>query len=349
MATIDPSYRLLACRYLREQLDRLTEELRGVRKNEDIEPVHQARVATRRMRAAFRIFDDCFGPRELSKWQKRVRKLTKGLGAARDKDVQIEFVETFLGSLDKDDKRCRPGVERLLLRLRQDRQALQPQVIATLEKLCKDSVFAEMHGELAKTLFLLKSRDVHIQSPFVFERAGEHIRGRASDLFSYEHTLADPAQVEGHHRMRIAAKRLRYTMEICSPAYDKALAPFVKVVKKIQTLLGDIHDCDVWVDNLEAFMEQERLRAIDYFGHARPYNLLHPGLSLVRQERRTHREQTFNDLVAYWTNLGEERFWAELERTLASREPAAARAESQDHDKQTNGTEEDIQNDSAVE
>ena len=52
MAAVDPSYQLLACQYLRKQLDALIKEVRGVRENQDIEPVHQARVASRRMRAA---------------------------------------------------------------------------------------------------------------------------------------------------------------------------------------------------------------------------------------------------------------------------------------------------------
>ena len=41
MAAIDPSYQLLACQYLRKQLDALIKEVRGVRENQDIEPVHQ--------------------------------------------------------------------------------------------------------------------------------------------------------------------------------------------------------------------------------------------------------------------------------------------------------------------
>ena len=60
MVVVDPSCRFLACRYLREQLDKLTREVQGVRTSDGIEPVHQARVASRRMRAAFEMFSDCF-------------------------------------------------------------------------------------------------------------------------------------------------------------------------------------------------------------------------------------------------------------------------------------------------
>ena len=66
MAVVDPSYRLLACQYLREQLEVLMRELLGVRRNEEIEPVHQARVASRRVRAALRMFADCFDAKKVA-------------------------------------------------------------------------------------------------------------------------------------------------------------------------------------------------------------------------------------------------------------------------------------------
>jgi len=181
MAFVDPGYQLLACRYLREQLDKLTEELRGVRRNEDIEPVHQARVASRRMRAAFRMFADCLEGKQVAKWRKRIKALTRGLGAARDKDVQIAFVEEFRAGLTDGDKRNAPGVRRLLLRLRQDREALQPAVIKTLDKLERGNALAEMHGELEKNLFMLRGCDARVQSPFVLARAAGHIRRGRDD------------------------------------------------------------------------------------------------------------------------------------------------------------------------
>lgn len=319
---IDASYQLLACQYLRQQLEKLRHELHGIRRNEDIEPVHQARVASRRMRAALRMFADCFDAKKVARWQKRARKLTRGLGAARDKDVQIEFVTNFLTTLDRKDRKHRPGVERLLLRLRQGREAVQPDVIRTLDRL-EDGALAEMCGEMARVLFTLKTRDVSLCSPVLFERAGEHIRARLSDLLAWEYALDDSGAIDGHHQLRIAAKKLRYTLEICEPAYDRRLSPFVKSVKQVQSLLGDIHDCDVWVEDVDAFIEQERLATIAYFGHGRPFNRLRPGLLLLRDERQSHRERIFVDLLAQWERFREERLWERLVETLEAGREAA--------------------------
>ena len=338
---VDPSYQLLACQYLRKQLDTLVREMRGVRENRDIEPVHQARVASRRMRAALWMFGECFDRKRVNRWQKRIRGLTKGLGTARDLDVQVAFVEGFLGGLDAKDKKHRPGVERLLLRLRQAREAIQPEVVKTLETLERGDTLADMHGELAKVQFILRSRDVRCQSPFVYARAAAHILDRQRALLANAHTLTDPEDIPGHHQLRIDAKKLRYTLEICDPAYDKQLASAIKAVKRVQSLLGDIHDCDVWVEDVEAFMEEERQRTIAYFGHPGPFNRLQSGLQLLIDERQTHRHGTFAELVAYWSKLDAEQFWRDLETMVQSYVEVSNQRESETQDQGIHGTQEE--------
>ena len=99
-SSVDDSWRLLAAWYLRRQVKQLAGQLDGVRRGEDIEFVHRARVASRRLRAALKVFADCFpagsfktrrketcGPGNLKRWRKAIRRLTKGLG-----DARAEFV-----------------------------------------------------------------------------------------------------------------------------------------------------------------------------------------------------------------------------------------------------------------
>ncbi len=346
MATIDPSYELLACQYLRGQLDALTRQVRGVRENKDIEPVHKARVASRRMRVALGMFADCFASKALGQWRRRIKRLTKGLGAARDLDVQINFVESFLEGLNQTGEEARPGVERLLLRLRQRRNATQPGVLEALDALERGSILATMHGELERRLFVLRSHEVQVQSPVVFEQAAAHVRRRRQNLWTHERALADPQDVGGHHQLRIATKKLRYAMEICDRAYDGRLRPAIKAVRDLQSLLGDIHDCDVWVENIAVFMEQERLAVIEYFGQPRPFERFRPGLLLIGDERKTHRERAFAELLGYWKQLERENVWEDLESVLRSHAGAPGRdAERQDQPKpidvQEEGTNED--------
>jgi CHAD domain-containing protein len=319
MAVADPSCRLLACQYLAEQLQVLMRELRGVRRNEEIEPVHQARVASRRVRAALRMFADCFEVKRVAGGQKCVKRLTRQLGDARDKDVQIEFLEESLDRLDAKDRRLRPGVERLLLRWRQRRESLQPKIVRVLDRLDEGGILVEMYGGMEKGLFLLRSRQVSLGSPQACEMAAQHIRSGLEGLTACAHSLDDPEDAQGHHQLRIAAKKLRYTLEICRPLYDGALGPFIDAAKRVQSLLGDLHDCDVWMADIDAFMEQERLATIQYFGHDRSLRRLTPGLRMLHEDRKTRRRETFAEMLKYWRSLEAKGLWESLDPVLQAR------------------------------
>ena len=122
----DASYRFLAAGHIRRQAKQLAEQLDGVRTAEDIECIHRARVASRRLRSALKMFSDCFRGKTVRRWRKQIRRITRELGDARDKDVQIDFL---CGTLAADtDKRCFPGIARLLAKLEQEREAVQPKV-----------------------------------------------------------------------------------------------------------------------------------------------------------------------------------------------------------------------------
>lgn len=312
MTVEDHSYQLLACRYLRLQLDALIDAIEGARQGGNVEHVHQSRVATRRIRAALSMFADCFSAKKVKRWRKRIRQLTQGLGQARDKDVQIEFVESFLAGLDDSQEACRPGVARLALRLRQQRENGQPAVVQTLDKFESTQVLVEMHCELERILFTLRRTSTPLQSPFVFERTRERILADYDALQSYRASLADPEDKTAHHQMRIAAKKLRYVLEICNPAYEERLSASVKTAKKLQSLLGEIHDCDVWLDFIPQFAQEETRRTVEYFGQAGPFEAIEPGLRYLRDQRQQCRHKTFDQLAAYWEKIKANHVWEDM-------------------------------------
>ena len=92
LGVMDCDHRRLAVKYIRQQARQLARQLDGVRAAEDIEYVHRARVATRRLRASLAMFGQCFAPKRVKRWRKAIRRLTGSLGDARDRDVQIEFL-----------------------------------------------------------------------------------------------------------------------------------------------------------------------------------------------------------------------------------------------------------------
>jgi hypothetical protein len=228
--------------------------------------------------------------------------------------VQIEFLRGVLSGLE--EKAHRAGVARLLLRLEQSRRAMQPDVLKAVDRFGRTGVTHEMLAAAEKARCKRKKRSAGRRSRYVLRQAEEHVCIRLNGVAEYEESLDDPDDHQQHHAMRIAAKRLRYTMEIYQPVYEGRLDRFVKEVKNLQTLLGDIHDCDVWGEHLDAFMGEERERTIAYFGHARPFGPLKIGLDHLREDRRREREARFRQLGEHWRELNQNGFWEELIQTL---------------------------------
>lgn len=316
MVTTDKNYQIMACHYIDDQLKKLIKEVNGARKADDIEYVHQSRVASRRLRAAFVIFENCFPPKEMKKWRSEIKMITKAFGPARDADVQIEFLNKKISKLGPDQKSYLPGIKRLLLRTQQVREKQQSKLVKTIDRLESKAILPEIHSSIEKILFCMIVEEPCSKNDYVFAETSGHIRNALKDMISYQGHLEDNDNIAGHHKMRIAAKRLRYTMEICREPYKESLDKFIKVVKRLQSLLGDIHDCDVWIEHIDSFMQKELKRTMEFFGNEKPYNFLNSGLEYLKQERQQDREHLFEILVRYWRLLERRNFWETLEKNL---------------------------------
>ena len=315
--TVDESYQLLAARYLRKQTRQLVGQFDGIRESVDIEFVHRGRVASRRLRAALRVFADFVDADQAKPWRKQVRRLTDDLREARDGDVQIEFLTGVLSKLDEAD--CYPGIVRALARLERRRQRLQPAIVAALDRFESAGTAKDILAITKTALSHLERNQVAASSPYILARAEAEIGAQLEAFLSHQAGLDDPADGAGHHRMRIAAKRLRYTMEICKPAHEGRLDRFIDAVKKLQSVLGNIHDCDVWNAYLDKVLGRERKKTLACYGHTLPLARLQIGIDHLRRERAETHGLLFCDLSRYWSVLKEEKIWEELARTIRSR------------------------------
>src|SRR5574340_240314 len=142
----NPNLQLYGAGILLTHLTSLVQEMSGVRRGDDIEAVHSMRVATRRLRATLPLFGPSLAGKRHLEWIKTARGITRALGEARDSDVQIEHVSAFLAPLQPP---YRSGARRLLLRLKQQRIALQPKVLKALDKFEKSGLVTEMAQKLA--------------------------------------------------------------------------------------------------------------------------------------------------------------------------------------------------------
>jgi len=122
-------FAIAAARVVEVRAAELFAHSEGVLDLDDVERLHDMRVATRRLRAALEVFDSCFPRKRRRRALKRVKKLADALGERRDRDVAIEF----LGGLEAETPQAdRAGlaalVERLRAEQRQANEALAPYV-----------------------------------------------------------------------------------------------------------------------------------------------------------------------------------------------------------------------------
>ena len=104
---------------------------------------------------------------------------------------------------------------------------------------------------------MARARTVHGLEPKGTVRANARkiLAVRSDEFFAFAPFIADPANVTQLHNMRIAAKRLRYTLELFADALDPDTAACIDLIKEFQDVVGDIHDHDVHVDILRAHLE----------------------------------------------------------------------------------------------
>jgi len=122
---------------------------------------------------------------------------------------------------------------------------------------------------------------------------------RLAEMYRYAASVDDVEMVAELHNMRIAAKRLRYTMEIfasCFPGDDYTAA--YESVKSIQEQIGDIHDCDVRVPLLQAFLDRE--------GERRPE--VKTGLDRAIRAELAKRGRLYLKFRKYWSKLQQQSF-----------------------------------------
>lgn len=120
-------FALAAVRVVGVRAEEVFEHSTGVLDLDDVERVHDMRVATRRLRAALEVFAACFPRKRHRKALKRVQALADALGERRDLDVEIELLEGAVEEVAEGDRVALTGlVEDLRARQREANEALAP-------------------------------------------------------------------------------------------------------------------------------------------------------------------------------------------------------------------------------
>jgi len=129
--------------------------------------------------------------------------------------------------------------------------------------------------------------------------AARIVRTRLGELRSFAERALAPDATTAQHGMRIAAKRLRYVLEIVGPCVGEPAGPARQAAKALQAVLGDLHDCDLMLP---------RVAHVD-------------SLAMLLRARR---ERLFREFVELWQAEASKGTWAALERAVRSSFPSSS-------------------------
>ena len=158
---------------------------------------------------------------------------------------------------------------------------------------------------------------------------------RAAELCDLAAQSQDPAAVRELHDTRIAAKRLRYVLEITAQCFGEYAETATKRAKDVQDLLGEVHDCDEMLPKLDQLRWRTRERDAAYLvgaagrGSGPPNADAYRGLERLAVELTARRARLFHDWLELWRDLQRKGFRARLEHAVGER-PVTERAPSLD-------------------
>jgi putative phosphoesterase len=298
----DARYCRFGCEKLSELLRTFESPLQGVLENQDIEYVHKMRVASRRMRAAMPLFQSCCPRKKFKKWLREIRNVTRLLGEARDFDVEIAFIKTYMKRINSPSEIS--GIETLLKNHQDRRVALQATVANGLIELQSSGILDDMSKFLEQTAENLAYAPTDSS---VLEKAYWQISPRIDEFLASEKYVHEENAILKHHKMRIKAKWLRYTMEVFSSLYDNALSEEIDAIKNFQDVLGEMHDCDVWIDYLPKFMAESKSGQIAALTPDQE-NALLGFLTYIKDAKSKHYKQ----FVQMWDEKKEANFFSKI-------------------------------------
>lgn len=215
----------------------------------DDEHVHHLRVASRRATASLRLFATAFPDKLVRPLRKRLRRLRRAAGSARDWDVFLHLVTSSPALRTKGAAPARDVLTGWAAARRRDAQAELAEVAAA-----EGPDLEELAGGFAETAFIHPNPEA---AGTLGRLAAEHLTRLIRELA--EMLSPAPRGYEDLHRLRIHGKRLRYSMEVFADCFA---APFREqyypAVEAMQEVLGGITDAHVTREHLAEIRDHLR-------------------------------------------------------------------------------------------
>jgi CHAD domain-containing protein len=232
---------------IRQRLSVLTRTLPSAR-NGNADAIHQARVATRRVRAALPLVTRGSKGRKLTK---AVSRLTRALGRVRELDVALLNLDEFASDASVQTE----GLDLLRTIITEERERLFADMALRIERVDLE--------KLQRKALAAAQRPVDRDGP----AQSDPKRLRAVIKRSVRRALSLQAAIDNAggiylpdrlHQVRIAVKKLRYVLEIARDLSRSRASARIRTLKSAQDLLGRMHDLEMLIMRIRALQGSDR-------------------------------------------------------------------------------------------
>ena len=269
-------------RGLRKSMERVLEELELVRKDPAPDPVHDLRVAIRRCRSVAAVLQEVDPDPAWRELRQLPKKLFHRLGDLRDAQVIDEWVKQLAPSED-------PLRTKLQTAFAAKEPELRENALRAAEKF-DEKAWAHLERKVRRRVRIVPPSGLAAQCLAV-ERIEE-----ARDLHTRAQRTDNP---KAWHALRIGIKRFRYTVENLLP---DQYALWSSNLKRLQDLLGEVHDLDVLAETLKKVCAQEAKEAQDEKQTYAATQIQHTWQETIHRER-SQRVETYRQLTLGKTSL----------------------------------------------
>ena len=227
-------------------LERVVAKEAGTIAGQDPEALHDMRVATRRLRAAFRAFRPVLSPEQTATLNDETRWLALLLGHVRDLDVFLVWLAAYAEERPDEEG---PALARLSEAVRQQREGPRHALLEGLQSLR----YTALKQALADFAAVPAAGADEPVGATAYARRAIRRQMRATRRRGKAATAAD---IDSLHLLRIAAKRLRYVCEFFAPLFPGQLEPTIAAATAVQDALGAMRDAELQRRRVLALLDE---------------------------------------------------------------------------------------------
>jgi triphosphatase len=298
----------VALAVLRRNFAEMVAKEPSTRLGDDIEALHDMRVATRRLRAALSLFADVLPP-GAPRFREELGWVADALGGVRDLDVQLEQLDGWMSEVPDVDRVALSSLRALLAEERSEARAAMLEALDSR----RYEVLVGRFGRWLRARRRLGSGPAGVPAravaPDLLEGSYDRLRARAERIDSG----SEPSEL---HRLRIRGKRFRYALEFLVDVYPGHMRPLIKRMVVLQDVLGRHQDADVAIGRL-------RELAARTDGGLEPATIFAMG-ELAERYRQSREAVRAEFPAAYARVRG--KAWKSLRRQLEDQRPATPEA-----------------------